>query len=149
MIDNSYLKKCSRCRMDKLASTSFYRNAAQKDGFANQCKGCMKESYRCGAMARWRREYIDSGKSAKACSKWGKTKKGRVYSDNRKISVNHSRAHDAVRRAVKRGDLVRPDACSKCDRKGRVQAHHDDYKKPLVVIWVCQSCHRVLDRRAA
>jgi len=54
-----------------------------------------------------------------------------------------------VRDAIKRGDLVRPDACEKCGdkpprgRDGRVliQGHHADYSKPLEVEWICTKCH--------
>ena len=51
------------------------------------------------------------------------------------------RAHQAVSRAVKRGDLVRPDACSECGCDGKPHAHHDDYSRPLDVRWLCPGCH--------
>lgn len=47
----------------------------------------------------------------------------------------------AVRWAIKRGDIVRPDRCGKCATIGQVQAHHHDYTKPLDVEWLCQKCH--------
>lgn len=54
-----------------------------------------------------------------------------------------------VRRAIERGTLERPTSCPKCsspDKKsttGRhtIHAHHDDYSKPLDVIWLCVRCH--------
>lgn len=40
--------------------------------------------------------------------------------------------------AIKRGELVRqPCACGNT----RSEAHHEDYSKPLEVIWLCASCH--------
>jgi ribosomal protein S27AE len=56
-------------------------------------------------------------------------------------------------KAVKDGVLVRPDTCSRCGRrpKGAVEGHHADYSKPLVVEWVCKSCHaaiHVADQKA-
>lgn len=48
------------------------------------------------------------------------------------------RARDAARRALKRGDLVRQPC--KCGEK-KVQMHHEDYTKPLEVIWLCVRCH--------
>ena len=44
-------------------------------------------------------------------------------------------------KAVKKGLLTRPKFCSVCGREVFVEAHHEDYNKPLEVIWVCKSCH--------
>lgn len=51
-------------------------------------------------------------------------------------------ARSAVQAAIKRGELVRPRACSRCRRRRRApEAHHLDYSKPLAVIWLCKGCH--------
>ncbi len=39
------MKTCSKCREDK-PSSEFFKNKAQKDGFANQCKPCHTENER-------------------------------------------------------------------------------------------------------
>lgn len=54
------------------------------------------------------------------------------------------RAHAAVVKALRKGQLIRPSACS-CGRKFP-SAHHDDYLKPLEVEWVCPKCHSALHR---
>lgn len=76
----------------------------------------------------------------------------------RKGSDNHfhrggprssDQAHNIVEKAIKRGALARPDACETCggpgprykDGRSGIQAHHDDYNKPLEVRWLCQPCH--------
>jgi ribosomal protein S27AE len=51
-----------------------------------------------------------------------------------------SRAHTMVHRAKKAGKLV-PTPCERCGA-GKVDAHHDDYAKPLQVRWLCRACHR-------
>lgn len=45
---------------------------------------------------------------------------------------------------LKRGKIIRPETCEMADRtcRGPIEAHHDDYSKPLIVRWVCRS-HRV------
>lgn len=59
-------------------------------------------------------------------------------------------AYGKVRDAIKDGVLIRPEICQRCgvspglasDGRPKIQAHHDDYDKPLKVEWICASCHR-------
>lgn len=47
--------------------------------------------------------------------------------------------------AIQRGDLVPAEHCQKCGcpSEGRaLDGHHEDYSKPLEVIWLCRSCHK-------
>jgi ribosomal protein S27AE len=51
-------------------------------------------------------------------------------------------ARAKVAAALASGRLVKPPACSECDQRTPVlQAHHDDYAKPLDVRWLCTRCH--------
>lgn len=59
-----------------------------------------------------------------------------------------NRAHDLVEYALRIGILTRIDVCETCgasgwmaDGRSLVQAHHDNYNKPLSVRWLCQPCH--------
>lgn len=61
-------------------------------------------------------------------------------------------AHRQTRKALRVGELVRPEHCSKCGARDRkldgaskyhtIHGHHDDYAKPLDVRWLCAECHR-------
>lgn len=51
-----------------------------------------------------------------------------------------------VQQALRRGELVKPSACSWCGVEGNVQAHHPDYDRPLMVVWICAPCHRAHHR---
>lgn len=55
------------------------------------------------------------------------------------------KARVAVRLAVKRGQLIRPSVCQSCQSADLVQAHHEDYNKPLDIQWLCSACHRRAD----
>lgn len=48
----------------------------------------------------------------------------------------------AIQFCVRKGWLVRPDACSRCDSEGLIEGHHPDYSKPLEVVWLCKRCHK-------
>lgn len=52
-----------------------------------------------------------------------------------------------VRTAITQGILVRPDKCSGCLKECKAEAHHEDYTKPLEVIWLCRSCHGKVHRK--
>ena len=80
--------------------------------------------------------------------KYGKD--NHFYRDGKgKIRENiRRRAGHLVEKAIKKGILI-PRSCEVChasgrtmaDGKSRVQAHHDDYSRPLEVRWLCQQCH--------
>lgn len=53
------------------------------------------------------------------------------------------KAHYIVQKAIKETTMIRPVHCTECKLNKRVSAHHDDYSKPLEVIWLCSSCHKL------
>ena len=57
------------------------------------------------------------------------------------------KAQHAAHRAIREG-ILKPEPCEECSAEGimedgrnRVHAHHDDYREPLSVRWLCQPCH--------
>lgn len=54
------------------------------------------------------------------------------------------RAKNIARNAIRRGDLV-PGPCE-CGCSRPVEAHHDDYRRPLAVRWLCRKAHRRIHR---
>lgn len=80
--------------------------------------------------------------------RWMMTPKGREYyarynSEWRKRPENKVKisAHKAVKMAIARGVLTRPDNCQFCNVRCRPNAHHDDHTKKLEVLWLCDQCH--------
>lgn len=63
-------------------------------------------------------------------------------------------AQRAATLAIADGVLVRPRTCANRKYKilpfscygwcSRIQPHHEDYSRPLDVVWLCTSCHRRL-----
>ena len=120
------LKHCTGCKLD-LPLESFNKDVGKKDGLQTQCRDCKRSAQRADYQ-----------------------KKKDVYADRmrtrRKTEPEKKRAHEAVRRAIRRGLLVRPDSCSQCgNNQMRIEAHHHKgYAKEnrLEVIFLCTSCHR-------
>ena len=66
---------------------------------------------------------------------------------HRKGSTADDQAQNLCEYAVRKG-IITPAPCEACgkastfkDGRRGVQAHHDDYNKPLSVRWLCQKCH--------
>lgn len=64
----------------------------------------------------------------------------------RAANPEKARARNAVNNALKAGQLVKgpcelagPTCC------GRIEAHHDDYSRPLDVRWLCAGHHREVE----
>lgn len=55
--------------------------------------------------------------------------------------MKESSARKAVSNAVKKGILIRPNNCTRCGSMCKPRGHHENYDKPLVVIWLCARCH--------
>lgn len=57
------------------------------------------------------------------------------------FSPERRRANILVGCALAKGELVRQ-SCEVCGSRHYVEAHHDDYARPLDVRWLCKSHHR-------
>lgn len=53
----------------------------------------------------------------------------------------------AVRLALESGRLLKPKYCQFC-KSTKIGAHHEDYTKPLEVIWVCAKHHSKIQKDA-
>lgn len=54
-------------------------------------------------------------------------------------------AHQAVKMAIRRGDLETPHACEWCaDVHAVLHGHHHDYSRQLDVMWLCPKCHKAI-----
>lgn len=56
-------------------------------------------------------------------------------------------AQREARAALRRGDLTRPNTCDHCGFRRQTQAHHEDYRQPLVVEFLCARCHQLRHKR--
>ena len=57
----------------------------------------------------------------------------------RKNNPEKHQAHIALNNAIARGDIIRK-PCIKCGNP-KSEGHHEDYSRPLEVIWLCRKCH--------
>jgi len=163
-------KKCKYCGEVKPLS-EFSISKGMRDGHLNKCKVChrayvkehykanrekylqrSKEAYRAEggreASVKAGRKYSNSPKGKAAKRRYYEKNREKVREYNRKWRREHrlqTRAHCAVYRALLRGDIEKK-PCEVCGEV-KVEAHHEDYNKPLDVKWLCNKHHKKLHRK--
>jgi len=130
-------KECFKCNTVK-PLTEFYKHSMMADGHLNKCKACTKNDVnkhrqdnleKIRAYDRERAKRPERIKlSVEVTRAW------------RAEDLRRQRAHGMVRRAITKGELTRM-PCIRCGKQ-KTEAHHDDYDKPLDVMWLCTPCHK-------
>jgi len=137
--ENHAEKRCSKCHTVK-PLTAFTYDKRNRDGRHSWCKAC--------SNAHVKAYNAKNREKARASSRRAHAKRrDRDNQLHREWAARHPHAgaaRQAVHRAARDGRLVKPDACEQCGWSGlRLNAHHDDYTRPLSVRWLCCSCHRL------
>ena len=130
-------KSCFKCEITK-PLTEFYKHSMMADGHLNKCKACTKKD-----VANHREKNIETVRA------YDRERAKRPERIQHAIEVTRQwrladkrrlKAHNAVARALRKG-LLTPTPCVICASLKSV-AHHEDYDKPLDVVWMCQACHK-------
>ncbi len=123
---------CTKCGR-WLPKESFYTDTRLEKGrwgIRGRCKDCSQAAMREYAQ----RPTVQVKERARSLVR------GKTLEHKARVMV-----HDAIRA----GRLVRPNFCPICgisDKVKRIEAHHEDYFRPLEVDWKCSSCHRKYDK---
>lgn len=143
-------KRCKSCQKDKPTS-EFYALPKMSDGLCAECKMCVRKRVREREkrlkatdpewvereLARHRlktRRYVSDGRAKK------------ITLEKKRLSIakydekhpHKKKARHIVSNAIRDGKIQRL-PCTICG--GVAEAHHDDYDKPLDVIWLCSKHH--------
>ena len=57
------------------------------------------------------------------------------------------KAYKITNNNLRKRKITRPFVCSSCGKSEMIHAHHEDYHKPLEIIWLCASCHGMTRRK--
>ena len=130
------VKTCFKCGEDK-ALTDFYKHPAMSDGRVNKCKECNKLDVRRNRADKveYYREF-DRKRGARQTSEDCRAQRAK-YPEKYK-------ARSAVSNAIRDGKLKKGCECEGCGCSGRIEGHHEDYSKPLEVVWLCSACHKAV-----
>jgi hypothetical protein len=144
-------KTCFKCGEAKLL-TDFYKHSKMADGRLNKCKECTKKDLSKNYLenidhyAEYEKSRSSLPHRVKAREEYAQTEQGKIAGNKakRKYAARNperQKATCAVNNAVRDGRLQKL-PCEKCGSTNRVHGHHEDYNKPLDVIWLCPQCHK-------
>ena len=133
------MKRCFKCKENKELH-EFYKHPEMADGHLGKCKECTKvdtsENY-----ADKREQYSKYERQREQTEKrkiW-KAEYQKIY---RKRYPEKAKCSRKTWYNIRAGNLIKK-PCEVCGEV-KVQAHHEDYSKPLKVIWLCFKHHREL-----
>jgi hypothetical protein len=130
------MKLCFKCQVKK-PLTDFYKHSGMFDGYLNKCKQCAKKDSRQYRESNLEKVRLYDRQRAKLPYRMElSTRLTKIW---RAEDRRRTAAHNAVIRAIKANKLMQK-PCEVCGNK-EVVAHHEDYDKPLDVVWLCYSCH--------
>lgn len=143
-------RACTQCGESK-GETGFYKHPFSAGGRSTKCKECVKANVRANRLKRleYYREYdrqrTDEPHRVQARREYRLMNKG-MFHEKSKVWNHENRAkraaHIKVGNAVRDGKLTKPEACERCQSTAlRLHGHHEDYSKPLEVMWLCEPCH--------
>ncbi len=107
-------RKCSKCLISK-GFSEFPTNRSARHNIGYICKDCRKIDYK----------------------NWRKSETGKAYFER---NAEKMKARQKVRDEIKAGRIVKK-PCEKCGNP-KACGHHEDYSKPLEIIWLCDFHHK-------
>lgn len=144
------MKTCFKCNQLKPFS-DFYKHPKMTDGLLGKCKSCTKKDTADRAAEKAKdplwieselerhrnksRRYREGGLVRKLTAEETRLKNAR-QAERHPVKM---KARQAVSNALRDGKLHRQ-PCRDCGSQ-KSHAHHDDYSKPLEVIWLCAKHH--------
>lgn len=129
-------KTCSKCGWAGPLD-GFHLDKRSSDGHVADCKRCARERARKCREAKI--EYWRALDRERAKTPERKAQDKKNLRKKRARNPLRSLAHSAVSNALRAGRLKKC-PCEVCGLE-EVDAHHDDYSKPLDVRWLCRTHH--------
>lgn len=144
-------KQCFRCKEVKCID-NFYSHPKMADGHLNKCIECTKKD-----TERYRKNNSEKVKlydryrgmlphRVDARKKYRLTKVGKeaFKRASKKYIQQHPdrRAANVILGNTVRDKRIQKEPCEICNSIVNIHGHHEDYSKPLDVIWMCVQCHK-------
>lgn len=131
------MKTCFKCKTAK-ERLEFYAHPQMADGLCGKCKECTKADAKANYIANY--DHYQAYERKREQQPERKAKLIKYLRTMRAVHPEHAKARARVTYHLRTGQLVKK-PCEVCGA-AKVEAHHDDYTKPLEVRWLCHYHHR-------
>jgi len=147
-------KTCKQC-LEVKPLNEFYEYVKDSGAYFGKCKECIKSNvnkHREDNIEKVRSydrnrpnhsERIQKNKERLDNDPIAKKKNNEQRNEWSKQNRHKRNANQKLSRSVLKGIVIRKFVCEKCPSDIKVEAHHEDYLKPLDVVWLCSKCHHL------
>lgn len=118
------MKACPDCKSNKTL-TEFGSSSYTSDGLSRVCLVCNRKE---------QAEYRKTDRYKAYIRAYDRKR----YIKNRKKYLVKAK----VARALRFKKIIKPLNCVSCDEVRPLEGHHEDYDKPLDLLWLCNICHK-------
>ena len=132
-------KACFKCGVTKPLS-EFYAHPLTSDGLLGKCKECTKADSMANRYANIDRVREYDRYRAKLPDR--KEKVAEYQRRGREKNPGKDRARRMLNYHLRAGNITRQ-PCEVCGSIDGIEAHHDDYSRPLNIRWLCFRHHRM------
>ena len=170
------MQKCTRCEIEKELS-EFHRRSQRSRGYNTICKLCLnsrrnesveknREKFRKQAndfyyrnrekqLAKVKAWWSSLSEERKQQVRDKKKKRFHASPEQKRRKLHYTqnvydkkkfKANKILNDAVRKG-MFKPRECTVCKQEKKLDGHHNDYSKPLDVIWVCRKCHSDIHKK--
>lgn len=126
------MKICFKCGAGK-PLTEFYKHPQMGDGYLGKCKACTRKDVQENRDQNIERYRAYDRKRGNRQDKEDQRKRRNEHPEKAK-------AHRMIAYHTRAGHMTKK-PCEVCGAVDRVHGHHDDYSKPLDVVWLCVVHH--------
>lgn len=112
----------------------FFRSNEAKSGLRSRCKQCSRKH-----------KHRDKARDSATSKKYYLKNKEEILAKNKVFRAKNNDGEIARRKSfvgAKKG-LIQKAPCIICGEE-KVDGHHEDYSRPLDLVWLCRSHHRQL-----
>ena len=136
------MKKCFKCNVVKPLN-EFYKHSRMADGHLNKCQECTKKD----SDENFKRKMLDPHWQIKERERQRKKEARRrdlglakTYKKETTPWQTRKEKYGEYNNAIRDG-RIKQESCVVCGKE-KTQGHHEDYSRPLDVVWLCVRHHQ-------